>query len=196
MKITIDKPISELLPLEVKCSDTLCDDGFHFLTSNKIPKNGNLGDCPDCGKSVIDWERIYSGNPADFQYKLDSLNKELLRHVCWCNKIDESAIIRARDRGKQKIVARARQIIQKKISKIPTSGFDFQCTPKKGSEIIYYAQHATACCCRKCIERWHNIPMNRILTPEQVDYFVDLITYFIEKKVNNLTIEGLNPKAR
>ncbi len=196
MKITIDKPISELLPLDVKCSHTLCEEGFHFLTSDKTPKNGNKGDCPDCGESIIDWDRVYSNKSEDFQYKLDSLNKELLRHVCWCNKIEDKAIIRAKNRGRKKIKIRAKEIILKNISKIPTSHFDFQCTPKEGSEIIHYAQHATASCCRKCIERWHNIPMNVILTEQQVNYFVDLIDYFVVKKISDLTDNGLNPKAR
>jgi len=29
---------------------------------------------------------------------------------------------------------------------------------REGSaEIVHYAQHATAACCRKCIEYWHGI---------------------------------------
>ena len=32
---------------------------------------------------------------------------------------------------------------------------------------VFVAQHATATCCRGCLEKWHRIPRGVALTPEQ-----------------------------
>lgn len=181
--IVADKPISELKPVDVKCSDTNCEQGFHFYTSNKAPKGGKLGDCKECGDDSIDWDRIHKQNPNDVNYTFQSLKKELLRHVCWVNNIDERAIQRAKQRGILRIKQRAKEIIRKKIGHPAKTRWDNMCTPKQGTEIIHYAQHATATCCRKCLKRWHNVPLDVDLTDSQIEFCVGLIEQFVEDKI-------------
>lgn len=195
MKIKTEKPVSELKPLDVKCGDTRCNEGFHSFTSKVAPKNGKVGDCRDCGDTSIDWERIKKNDPNDVQYTFDSLKKELLRNVCWVNTLDPSVINHAKKRGKKAILNRAKEIITKKIAKIPTGHFDFMCTPKTGKEIIHYGQHATATCCRKCLERWHNIPQDIVLSESQIDYFVSLIERYIDDRMPDLKDEPENDKS-
>ena len=52
-------------------------------------------------------------------------------------------------------------------------------TPMKGHP-VFIAEHALACCCRSCLEKWHNIPKGRKMTSEEVDYLVNLIMSWIE----------------
>ena len=40
---------------------------------------------------------------------------------------------------------------------------------------VFVAQHATATCCRKCLQKWHNIPTGIELTDAQIDYTVRVI---------------------
>ncbi len=40
---------------------------------------------------------------------------------------------------------------------------------------VFIAQHATALCCRKCMSKWHNIPMGIELSHEQLQYCLDII---------------------
>ena len=47
---------------------------------------------------------------------------------------------------------------------------------------VFVAQHATATCCRKCIEKWHTIPRGRALRPREITLLVDVIMYWIEKE--------------
>ncbi len=56
-------------------------------------------------------------------------------------------------------------------------------TPYKGHP-VFIAEHATATCCRGCIEKWYNIPKNRDLTLEEVDYFVSIIMDWIRKELD------------
>lgn len=36
-------------------------------------------------------------------------------------------------------------------------------------------QHATATCCRGCLEKWHAIPKGRELTEEETQYVLDVL---------------------
>ena len=47
-------------------------------------------------------------------------------------------------------------------------------TPMRGHP-IFVAQHATAICCRGCIEKWHHIPRGRALTDEEIDYLLAIL---------------------
>lgn len=188
--VRVDKPVSQLSPLEVKCSQTRCQEGFHYYTSKRAPKGGTIGDCKDCGDTSINWQRIHKHDTNDLDYIFSSLKRELLRHVCWVNELDPKVIPYAIERGKPELLKKATEIVTKKIAKIPVSYFDNLCTPKHGREIIHYAQHATATCCRKCLQRWHNIPQDIVLNNAQIQYIVGLIEKFIDDRVPEL-----KPKA-
>jgi len=53
-------------------------------------------------------------------------------------------------------------------------------TPMKGHP-VFIAQHACACCCRGCLEKWHHIEKGRELTSKEVDYIVKLLMEWIKK---------------
>src|SRR5574338_189693 len=40
---------------------------------------------------------------------------------------------------------------------------------------VFVAQHATATCCRGCLQKWHHIPKGRALTAEEQQYIVNVI---------------------
>jgi hypothetical protein len=52
-------------------------------------------------------------------------------------------------------------------------------TPMKGHP-VFVAQHATATCCRSCIQKWHGITKGRALTNEEREGIVELIMEWIE----------------
>lgn len=56
-------------------------------------------------------------------------------------------------------------------------------TPMRGHP-AFKAQHATACCCRGCMEKWHHIPRGRRLTAAEQAYAVDVIMAWIERQLN------------
>ncbi|MBG0768794.1 DUF4186 domain-containing protein [Methanococcus maripaludis] len=51
-------------------------------------------------------------------------------------------------------------------------------TPMKGHP-VFIAQHATATCCRGCVQKWHKIPKNKELSDIEVEYLVGLIMFWI-----------------
>jgi hypothetical protein len=48
---------------------------------------------------------------------------------------------------------------------------------------VFIAQHATATCCRKCIQKWHGIEKGRALNDAEVDLVVALILGWIERQI-------------
>ena len=53
-------------------------------------------------------------------------------------------------------------------------------TPMKGHP-VFVAQHACACCCRGCLEKWHHIPRSRALTEIEMTRIVNLIMAWIRR---------------
>ena len=71
-------------------------------------------------------------------------------------------------KGLDKIKDDAYNIINTRIKpKNPKN--DGKQTPMKGHP-VFIAQHACACCCRGCLEKWYPIPKDRKMTSEEVEY--------------------------
>lgn len=82
--------------------------------------------------------------------------------------------------GMDKIREHAYEFINKRIKPAFILN-DGKQTPMKGHP-VFLAQHACACCCRSCLEKWHHIPKGRELTNEEVEYIVNLIMCWIKKE--------------
>ena len=80
----------------------------------------------------------------------------------------------------------ARQIIAKRLAPavIPNDGK--QTPMRHGTSPVFIAQHATGCCCRGCLEKWHHIPKGRALTSDEQEYVVEVIMHWIESKYSSV----------
>ncbi len=56
-------------------------------------------------------------------------------------------------------------------------------TPMRGHP-VFIAQHATATCCRGCIQKWHGFAKGRVLNGDEVDFIVALIMGWIELQLD------------
>ncbi len=55
-------------------------------------------------------------------------------------------------------------------------------TPMKGHP-VFIAQHACACCCRGCLQKWYGIPKGRALSPGELAYLTDLLMCWISGQI-------------
>jgi exodeoxyribonuclease V alpha subunit len=87
------------------------------------------------------------------------------------------------EKGLDKIKEHAYDFIRKRLAPdiIPNDGKQ---TPMKGHP-VFIAQHATATCCRGCLEKWHHIPKGRMLSEKEIDYIVNLIMLWINEETNH-----------
>ena len=93
-------------------------------------------------------------------------------------KEKEKAYIDAK--GLDTIKSHAEDFISKRIAPahIPNDGKQ---TPMRGHP-VFIAQHATATCCRGCIEKWHRIPKGVQLNEAQQEYIVNVIMEWIKRQ--------------
>jgi hypothetical protein len=71
------------------------------------------------------------------------------------------------------ILEHGRQFIRDRLAPAEPKN-DGRQTPMRGHP-IFIAQHATATCCRGCLEKWHRIPPGRELTEEEIEYVVAVL---------------------
>lgn len=54
-------------------------------------------------------------------------------------------------------------------------------TPMRGHP-VFVAQHACACCCRGCLEKWYRVPQGKELTDIQQEKIVNLLMCWVEQE--------------
>ena len=59
-------------------------------------------------------------------------------------------------------------------------------TPMRGHP-VFKAQHATATCCRGCLEKWHRIGRGHALTEAEQTYVVEMILGWLRDRAGDLT---------
>ncbi len=84
-------------------------------------------------------------------------------------------------KGLDTIRSHACDFISKRVApaEIPNDGKQ---TPMRGHP-VFIAQHATACCCRGCIEKWHHFPKGVQLNSKQQEYLVNVIMEWIRRQL-------------
>ncbi len=176
------KPLGKL-----SCSSHDCEHDLHcFRRQRPIKQSYRNGHCFACGVDLIDWNRIDKNDLKDVDYTIQAIQYEMIRHEYWHKTIDERAMVHARKKGLQQLRVDAEKRIRKYISSPSRDNpWDGRQTPFQGN-LIYYAQHATATCCRKCAEEWHGIDRNRPLTQKEIEYMVDLVMLYVKKRVPDL----------
>ena len=55
-------------------------------------------------------------------------------------------------------------------------------TPMRGHP-VFIAQHATACCCRGCLQKWYAVARGRELTDSEQERIVNLLMAWIERQM-------------
>jgi hypothetical protein len=86
------------------------------------------------------------------------------------------------NKGLSTIIDHAEDFITKRLTpaNIPNDGKQ---TPMRGHP-VFVAQHATACCCRGCLKKWHQIPEGRALTLEEQAYVVVIIERWLQQYID------------
>ena len=80
-------------------------------------------------------------------------------------------------KGMEQVLTHAADFIDRRLA--PASPVnDGKQTPFKGHP-VFVAQHATATCCRSCLEKWHRIPRGRELSLEEKQHVVETIATWL-----------------
>jgi hypothetical protein len=78
------------------------------------------------------------------------------------------------------VLAHARDFVAQRLAPAAPHN-DGRQTPMRGHP-VFIAQHATATCCRGCLQKWHAIPPGRPLTPEEQAHAVAAIERWLREQ--------------
>jgi hypothetical protein len=84
-------------------------------------------------------------------------------------------------KGLPTIIEHAKDFIEKRLTPASPAN-DGKQTPFRGHP-VFVAQHATACCCRGCLEKWHRIPKGRLLTSDEEIYIVNILERWLAEEM-------------
>ena len=113
--------------------------------------------------------------------KLNKLKKSKFRSSFHLTKKEIEYINK---KGLKEIKNQAYEIINKRL-KPEIIENDGRQTPMKNHP-VFIAEHATATCCRGCLEKWHHIKNNKELTNHEIDFIVALIIEWINKEYKKM----------
>ena len=95
-------------------------------------------------------------------------------------------------RGPQSMRGHAAEIIAERLAPAEPRN-DGRQTPYRNHP-VFVAQHATATCCRSCLETWHGIAKGRRLDRGERAYVVEVIGRWIDRELAT-SIEGRDPES-
>ena len=87
------------------------------------------------------------------------------------------------EKGMATIRRHAEDFVSKRLAPaaIPNDGKQ---TPMRG-HLVFLAQHATGCCCRGCLSKWHHIQPGHQLSPEEQRYVVAVLMTWIRRQLKS-----------
>lgn len=94
--------------------------------------------------------------------------------------LDEKNVKYIDEKGLDVIRSHAADFVAKRLApaEIPNDGKQ---TPMRGHP-VFVAQHACACCCRGCLNKWYRVPQGRELKESEQRRIVNLLMAWIEKE--------------
>ncbi len=188
MSVGTQAPV--LKPLKLRCTNTDCENGLHCFLQKTLKPRPLGGPCRDCRQDLIDFPRVQACSLGDIDHTFDSLSKEWIRHEFWERPFDQYAINRARRKGMRALRELEVEKLLRRAVGQPSHPRAGRQTPFKG-DVICYAQHSVAACCRKCVEYWHGISMDQPLTDDQVAYLVQLVLRYLARRLPELNEEPM-----
>jgi Domain of unknown function (DUF4186) len=116
--------------------------------------------------------------PDSLDQRLDAIGRHPFRAKFHLRGRDRAT---AQRNGPATIRRHADDLIAKRLA--PAEPYkDGKQTPYRGHP-VFVAQHGTATCCRTCLQRWHEIPKGRELSPGERAYVVDVIFRWIQREM-------------
>ena len=94
--------------------------------------------------------------------------------------LDEKNVKYIDEKGLDVIRSHAADFVAKRLAPAEISN-DGKQTPMRGHP-VFVAQHACACCCRGCLNKWYRVPQGRELTESEQRRIVNLLMAWIEKE--------------
>ena len=84
------------------------------------------------------------------------------------------------EKGMEVMERHARDFVRQKLAPAEPVN-DGKQTPMRGHP-VFKAMHATACCCRGCLNKWYRVPLHKELTETEQEKIVRLLMAWIRQE--------------
>jgi len=115
-------------------------------------------------------EKLPSPDSRDLDELFERLARSPFRRKFRLRAAEREYLVR---KGLDVVLAHGSDFIAKRVAPASPAN-DGRQTPM-GKHPVFVAQHATATCCRGCLENWHAIPKGRALTSGEQQYILQAI---------------------
>ena len=110
---------------------------------------------------------------------LDKLEKSKFRSGFYLTKKEQQYLD---EKGIAVIHSHAQDFVRQKLAPAEPLN-DGKQTPMHGHP-VFKAMHATACCCRGCLNKWYKVPLHKELTETEQQKIINLLMAWIERQKN------------
>lgn len=114
----------------------------------------------------------------DLSPLFERLAKSRFRSSFCLNAKDKAYI---HDKGWEKIEQGTRETIARRLAPASIANDGKQTPMRHGIFPPFIVQHATGCCCRGCLEKWHGIPKGRQLTMREQIYLTRVVMEWLRR---------------
>lgn len=180
--------------LELSCTASSCGNALHcYRPTQQMRRDGTAGACRSCGDRSLDWSRIRNLDINDIDFVIAALRTEYIRAVFWNMEPNQWAKNYGTRKGRIALFDAIAPFVRKHVGP-PKDAFDGRRvpwpdkTPEKMNP-YHYAQHATATCCRTCMQTWYGIAPEEPLSDRAISFFASLINQFIAERFPELPDE-------
>jgi hypothetical protein len=185
-----------LVPLQLTCAMTACKHGRHCLDYLRRPHKGDSpvqpGQCRDCGTNVAELPALGGRRYGDVGELLETCSgqqSELIRAHYWHVQIDQWAYNQARRLGLREVRGRVEAAVTTAMTRNDMwagRGAAYS------QNIVAYAQHATATCCRRCAAYWHGLSPDSAVPPSQrqLDHVISAALSWVELRLTDVPLDA------
>lgn len=184
--------MSSVKPLAVSCHASHCgpkvarSERRHAFTSPLAELPGIGGSCRSCGTSdLVDWERLHRRDPTDLANVTVELRKELIRDNYWGEPLPARILRNAGRRTADQLARSATLTLRRALAVGHVfEGRQTYFAYNDKATIVHCAQHATATCCRACLETWLGIPRTHPLSADDLAYCAALVDSYVTARLS------------
>jgi len=195
--VVLEDRNTEQLPLFTKTekrmdydpTESRCAQGLHSFFRTTQFNQAGYPCCRWCGTDCINWSLLHRRDKSMLDAVIAELRKEYWRDSWFRRMIDTKARNHSLRKGKKLLREHAEKHLKSSVGPAMPYRDGFQ-TPYKGN-VVFYAQHAVAACCRNCIEVWHGIQKGKELADRDIAYLTDLVMKYVDIAMPELKEEGM-----
>lgn len=107
---------------------------------------------------------------------LDKLKRSKFRSSFHLTRKEQAYL---EDKGMEVMRRHAEDFVRQKLAPADPIN-DGKQTPMHGHP-VFKAMHATACCCRGCLNKWYKVPFHRELTEDEQNRIVNFLMAWIRR---------------